>query len=73
MSDRHEWERDAVVWITGRAIEEATGGMADGVVTGPPDNPRLARAMSHFAAASDSLVKSMIFGSSLIKTTGGFQ
>ena len=30
MSDRHEWERDAVVWLAGRAIEAAMGGTTDG-------------------------------------------
>jgi hypothetical protein len=48
MIDRHEWERDAVVWLAGRAIETAMGGMADGAA-GPPDDPRLARAMTRFA------------------------
>ena len=48
MSDRHEWERDAVVWLAGRAIEAAMGGVADGAA-GPPDDPRLARAMARFA------------------------
>jgi Peptidase S24-like len=49
MSDRHEWERDAVVWLAGRAIEAAMGGVADGTAAGPPDDPRLARAMARFA------------------------
>ena len=49
MSDRHEWERDAVVWLAGRAVEAAMGGVADGTAAGPPDDPRLARAMARFA------------------------
>ncbi len=40
MTDRQEWERDAVVWLAGRAVEAA----------GPPADPRLARAMARFAA-----------------------
>ena len=38
MSDRHEWERDAVVWLAGRAIEAAMGGVADETAAGPPDD-----------------------------------
>ncbi len=41
MTDRHEWERDAVVWLAGRAIE-----------LGPelPGEPRRAGARARFAA-----------------------
>jgi Peptidase S24-like len=42
MSDRHEWERDAAVWLVGRAIEAALDGSGD--------DPRLAGAMARFAA-----------------------
>jgi Peptidase S24-like len=48
MSDRQEWERDAVVWLAGRTIEAAMGGTTDGTAR-PPDDPRLARAMARFA------------------------
>jgi SOS-response transcriptional repressor LexA len=48
MSDRQEWERDAVVWLAGRVIEAAIGGTTDGTAR-PPDDPRLVRAMARFA------------------------
>jgi Peptidase S24-like len=48
MSDRQEWERDAVVWLAGRAIEAAMSGTTDGTAR-PPEDPRLARAMARFA------------------------
>ena len=50
MSDRLEWERDAVVWLAGRAIEAALGGMTDRAAAGPADDLRLAGAMARFAA-----------------------
>src|SRR5258705_6907644 len=50
MSDRLEWERDAVVWLAGRAIEAAMDGMTDRAAAGPPDDARLAGAMARFAA-----------------------
>ena len=40
MTDRHEWERDAVVWLAGRAVESAPP---------PAGDPRLVRAMARFA------------------------
>lgn len=42
MTDRHEWERDAVVWLAGRAVES-------GSVPPPAGDPRLVRAMERFA------------------------
>src|SRR3954465_8239791 len=48
MSDRQEWERDAVVWLAGRAIEAAMDGTTDATAR-PPDDSRLARAMARFA------------------------
>src|SRR5258705_9545149 len=50
MSDRLEWERDAVVWLAGRAIEAAMDGMTDRAAAVPPDDARLAGAMARFAA-----------------------
>ena len=44
MSDRQEWERDAVVWLAGRRIETESAGPEEF-----PD-PRHARAMARFAA-----------------------
>jgi hypothetical protein len=41
MSDRHEWVRDAVVWLAGRAIEAGPNAAA---------GPRLAGATARFAA-----------------------
>lgn len=46
MTDRHEWERDAVVWLAGRAIEAGSESRA----ADPPGDSRLARAMARFAA-----------------------
>jgi hypothetical protein len=46
MTDRHEWERDAVVWLAGRAVESGSAPSA----AGPPNHPRLARAMARFEA-----------------------
>jgi len=43
MSDRNEWERDAVVWLAGRHVERATGAVR-------PTTPELARAAGGFAA-----------------------
>jgi SOS-response transcriptional repressor LexA len=45
MTDRHEWQRDAAVWLAGRQIEaELT----------PSSEPRLVRAMSEFRAWQDA-------------------
>ena len=44
MSDRQEWERDAVVWLAGRRIEAESAGPED------LQDPRQARAMARFAA-----------------------
>jgi hypothetical protein len=46
MTDRHEWERDAVVWLAGRAVEAGSEPPA----AGAPGDLRLARAMARFAA-----------------------
>ena len=43
MTDRHEWERDAVVWLAGRAAESGSSPPAAG-------DPRLVRATARFAA-----------------------
>lgn len=48
MSDRHEWERDAAVWLTGRRIE--AGLPPSGSFT----DPRLILAMSAFRAWQDA-------------------
>jgi hypothetical protein len=48
MSDRQEWERDAVVWLAGRVIDTAMGGTTGGTARLPEDS-RLARAMARFA------------------------
>ncbi|HUR95309.1 MAG TPA: S24 family peptidase [Gemmatimonadales bacterium] len=44
MSDRHEWERDAAVWLAGRRIESALPPVL------PSSEARLARAMAAFRA-----------------------
>jgi phage repressor protein C with HTH and peptisase S24 domain len=45
MTDRHEWQRDAAVWLAGRQIEAGLP---------PSSEPRLARAMSEFRAWRDA-------------------
>ncbi len=43
MIDRHEWQRDAAVWLAGRRIEAALPTEAESLT-----NPRLARALAAF-------------------------
>ena len=45
MTERHEWQRDAAVWLAGRQIEAGLDSAA-----GAPPDPRLARALAAFQA-----------------------